>query len=601
MFGVFVPDAGAVTPDKAVQNGDWSNAATWSSGVPSNASDPATIDGGFNVGLTLAGETATLVDAGTASGQSGTLSISSGDLSISNPNSLVNDPTGGTGPLATMRLGQQAGSTGTLTMSGGSVSIHGVGATNPVGSGFAIGDLLVGDNGTGVVNMTGGTFHADDEIHLGLNAGSSGTVNISGGTMDTVGGRAISAGFGGSGDLEISGTGTVNAGGDVFVNFLPGSTGTLGISGNGTLNCNTLWSNFSNDAGLHNSTINQTGGAVNARYIVVLGTHGGATSTSVYNHSGGTLTTLITNPGPNGDMSVGDSSNATYNISGTATTTVGRNLILGAFGAGAGGSGGNGTINMTGGSITTVGLLDGHDHAVGHFNQSAGAMAVTGNSFLGSFDSSFGNYSISGGSLTTTGNFSVGGALADNADPDATRTGTNGQAANANGTFTVSGSKGSIHIGGNLLANPADKDASRKGPGLDNSATLNFEILDGTGTSLVNVAGVGDLDGALVDVKLLNGFTPAPGQKFNLITALGGFGATGTGTTQNVGTGEGFILSPDDAGVFTVAVVPGAGTASIEPLVVGTETLQATYVPEPTSLGLLGIAAASLLRRKRRA
>jgi hypothetical protein len=135
----------------------------------------------------------------------------------------------------------------------------------------------------------------------------------------------------------------------------------------------------------------------------------------------------------------------------------------------------------------------------------------------------------------------------------------------------VSGSAATIDIAGDFLANPADKHANRKSlaPGdlRDNSATLNFEIFNASGTSLIDVGGVADLDGAVIDIDLMGGFLPSVGATFDLLEASS-FGATGTGTTQNVGTGEGFILATEDAGVFSLTVVPGAGI----------ETLRATFL-----------------------
>jgi hypothetical protein len=56
------------------------------------------------------------------------------------------------------------------------------------------------------------------------------------------------------------------------------------------------------------------------------------------------------------------------------------------------------------------------------------------------------------------------------------------------------------------------------------------------------------------------------------------------------GTGEAFTLSPEDAAVFRLSVVPsGAG-----------EMLQVSLIPEPGSLALLGLGASGLLARRRR-
>ena len=151
-------------------------------------------------------------------------------------------------------------------------------------------------------------------------------------------------------------------------------------------------------------------------------------------------------------------------------------------------------------------------------------------------------YRISGGTLSVTGKLNVGAALASNAVPDATRTLNAGQAARAKGTFIVSGSASSITINGDLLANPADKTR----PAADaNASTLIFEILDATGTSLINLTSAADRDRAVIDPDLFS-FTPAPGTSSNLLSALKGIGGpTGTGTTKRLG--EGPVTTPRDA------------------------------------------------------
>jgi hypothetical protein len=114
-------------------------------------------------------------------------------------------------------------------------------------------------------------------------------------------------------------------------------------------------------------------------------------------------------------------------------------------------------------------------------------------------------------------------------------------------------------VGGNFLANPSDKSSFRSEPfisGANNSATLAFEIFNNSGTSLIDVAGIADLDGAVIDLDLMSGFTPTVGKTFDLLTASS-FGSTGAGTTQNVGTGQGFTLASEDNGAFSLALVAG--------------------------------------------
>ena len=579
----------------AVQDGNWSTAATWSNGEPDGtaATTPTTIDGGFTVTIDTPGEFSDLLDVGSADGETGNLNITGGDLFLTDLTAIAEFS-------PAIRLGQAAGSTGNLTMSGGTVFIDGD-TTEPFA--FARGDLMIGDNGTGTMTMTGGILDANDEIFMAFGPDSSGSLDISGGTLETVG-RAMIIGWDGDADVTLSDEGTINIAGFTFSSFLPGST----------------------------STITQTGGTFNSGGPIVLARQ----ADSTYDHSGGAITTNVFIVADNFPADVGAYPNpgsvntpgatGTYNISDGATLDVFAITWLGAWGGGHGivnqtggtlntgaiavGRDGTGTYNMSGGVLNQlgtdgftpnnhfivgqVGFRDDLAEGTGFFHQTGGDVTIATGVFLGDLDNSEGTYKISGGTLNVTGtgahqnpgdfksfigDFSVGGALASNAPNDTLRVDpanpddAQGQALDANGTFIVSGSAATINIAGNFLANPADKHDNRSdasGVNRDNSATLVFEIFDTSGTSLIDVAGVADLDGAVIDLDLMGGFTPSVGTVFDLLTASA-FGATGTGTTQNVGTGEGFTLAAEDAGSFNLGIVAGGNG----------EILQATFLAAP--------------------
>jgi hypothetical protein len=180
---------------------------------------------------------------------------------------------------------------------------------------------------------------------------------------------------------------------------------------------------------------------------------------------------------------------------------------------------------------------------------------------------------VSGGSIALTGNLNVGAALASNAP--AVPTGTQGQALNADGTLIISGSAGAVAVSGNLLANPGDN--SRFGGGGEhNNSTLVFEILNNTGVSLVDIAGIADLTGAEIDVDHLGGAF-APGTTFDLITA--------TSISND------YVPAAEDVGKFNLAIVTG-GKGQI---------LRATLVPEPATAALACLVGLSLACGRRRA
>jgi T5SS/PEP-CTERM-associated repeat protein len=587
----------------AQADGNWATPGTWSLGEPTDT-QPAAINGGFTVTLDQFGAITNLLDVGTIATETGTLNIAGGDLFITDSDTTT-EPN-----IPSFRVGTANGATGVVNMTGGDVFIG-----DAAGSDIGNGEFLVGDNGIGTANISGGVLEAADEIFVGLFPGSDGEINVSDNGELRAGGRSILVGFiAGTGTLNVSDSATVYANHDLLVARGEGSVAEINQSG-GTIEAGFVFTN--NAAGGAGSTvnINMTGGTFTARLAYVLGQGAGTTTMT---HSGGAINALTNN----GDFVVSDSFDAgnantsTYNISGTATVNLLHNFIVAAFGesngivnqtggtivAGDGVfvgrdavgvwniSGGsvsntnfdfvlgnfsdasNGTVNQTGGTVDAgVNIVVGRD-GTGLYNLSGGTASAL-NVFLGDFDTSHGTMKITGGALALGGNLNVGGPLASNAPPDGVRTGTEGQAAGANGTLIVSGNTATIDVGGNFLANPADK---TRPPADANTSTLAFEIFSGAGTSLIDVVGVADLDGAVIDLDLMGGFTPTVGATFDLLTASS-FGSTGTGTTQNSGTGVGFSLASEDSGAFSLAVVAGGNGAILRATFLGASVNDADF------------------------
>lgn len=676
-------DAFGQAVTNSLQNGNWSDSTTWDFGEPTSTavnpdglSKAAVINSGHTVTINQPGENTIFIDIGSVDGQTGTLNVEGGDL-------LIQDADTAAPQIPSIRLGQAVGSTGTLNMTAGTVNITAPG--NGTG-GFAVGDVLVGDNGTGIMNISGGTFTVSDEVLIGLQNASSGTVTVSGtGTLSTntadgsaargiivgvqsggvgrlnvqdnatinsrtnldigrrrnnenglrasgivemtggtinVGtpstlGADFTVGFEGDGQFDLSGNSVVNitdnlvvgifaatpAGGAVPENR-PAAIGVVNQSG-GSVNAATMLIGERGQA-----TYNMTGGNMHAREHFLIGQFSTAEQPAIYSQSNGSSATAdgaVFFGDPAGSLSgllVGDSGNGTYNLTDNATfSTPAGSVQVGVFGAGRGtinqsgtstltarglmvGQRGVGTYNMNGGTLNLVGsaatgigagefdnLIVGR--STGTFNHAAGAVNVAENVFLGDFDNSHGIYRASGGTLGVTGNFSVGGALASNAP--ASPIDTQGQAANADGTLIVSGSGADITIGGNFLANAGDN-VRTNATGDSNDSNLIFEFLDSTGTSLIDVGGIADLTGAVVDIDEM-GYTFDSDDVFKLINAT---------TVSND-----FTIAAEDAARFSVFVAPDAA--------LGGETLYVSLIPEPTSLTLAGLGAMGLLVRRRRA
>ncbi|WP_428304140.1 beta strand repeat-containing protein [Lacipirellula sp.] len=526
----------------AAATGNWSTPGTWDNGLP-DVAKAAFVNGGRTVTVSNSGNVTNQLDIGTIAGQTGGVSVTGGDLTIFDADG-VTEPN-----LPSIRLGVVAGSTGNFTLSDGLVYIDGA---NP--SGFAVGDLLVGDNGDGNFTMTGGELNALDEIVIGTQTTSTGVATISGGNFHTSG-RSILVGFNGNGTLNVSGTATVTANFDMLLGFGQGSVAHYNQSG-GTVTAGLLFTNFrpSGDPSADTVVMTQTGGVFNTRIAYVLGQGEGTTT---MNHSGGTINAMQ----GNGDFVVSDGggNTTTYNLSGSAQVNASGNVIIGTF------EGANGTINQTGGTLTAVNNLRIGADGVGAWNLSAGTVN-TKNIFLGDFDSSFGTMKVSGGVLNLSGDLNVGGALASNAPPVPGRlepseaNGPQGQALDANGTFIVQGTAGDINVSGNLLANPADKAAFRNGPGQQNDSILRF-TLGTTGISTITVGGIADLDGAVIDIDdAANYFAANPSASLTLIDAAGGFGNVFTATTaEAAGNGRGFSFAAGDAALYSLAIQPSGG------------------------------------------
>ena len=294
---------------------------------------------------------------GAAANTMGTLGLNDSGSVLSADKELVGSigtgalmQTGGMNTVKQLFLGDQPGSTGTYTLSGGTLTVQGT----------ALGGLtenfIVGNQGTGVFNQSGGTVSAPD-LSLGNGASANGSYFQTGGT-NTVGGLFLAEGncllpcslgratysLSGSAVLtaqseDVGGKGTAvfnqdggtnNAGGGITVGGsgafesgqgtynlndgkLAASTEIIGAGGIGTFNqsggmnvTGSIDINSNSFSANPNDVYNLSAGALSAGNI----TNGGT-----FNYSGGTLTGIFSN-----------SSGANFNISGAGTRVINGTL-----------------------------------------------------------------------------------------------------------------------------------------------------------------------------------------------------------------------------------------------------------------------------------
>ncbi len=172
---------------------------------------------------------------GNQAGSSGTVDVTGGSWTYGSALRVGNDGTG--------VLNLSGGSGGSANGGAGAGQLllgyngGGSGTANVSGGTWVNGTLHVGYSGTGLLNISGGSL-SNSYSYVGSQSGSSGTVNVSGGTWTS--GGAFAVGNYGTGVLNLTG-GTVDASGTYnFIGEKTGSSGTMNVSG-GTWNTSTVY------------------------------------------------------------------------------------------------------------------------------------------------------------------------------------------------------------------------------------------------------------------------------------------------------------------------------------------------------------------------
>jgi hypothetical protein len=374
-------------------DGSWSNPANWDNGVPANgysvnittATNSTTVNYDYT-GPAITLGTLTLSVSSPATGTTtDLLTISANNLNVgtefvgsSSPNagSGTISQTGGSNNLGSiLHLGFSSKDNGTYTLSGTGVLT-------------AIGGENIGASGTGLFvqsagsNYVGGKFNS--ALNIGTNPNSNGTYALSGtGTLtfdgDGVGGAGEIVGNQGIGLFNQSGgvnnvTSATDSGDTLVIGDFNSANGTYILSA-GSLNV--MGISPAEEIGIGGKgTFNQTGGINNLTGSAALMRVQSSTGASSYNLSGGSLAIS----GSGAALQIATFSN--FNLSGLGTLSVsgtGANEVIGFAN--------NGSYIQTGGSNTISGaasfLAVGYPGSTGSLAISGGTTTVGGNMYVG--------------------------------------------------------------------------------------------------------------------------------------------------------------------------------------------------------------------------
>lgn len=623
-------------PDIAVINLTGTGALTQTSGDDFNISDNARTQGTFNLSDSSTVTTVGTTYVGKNAGAKGVINIHDNatltTAAIVNVGYNTDVAYDSANPTTT---GTNSPTGGVITQSGGTFN------SNRSGN-FS---LVIGrDAGVGSYTKTGGTLNVSGEMYVGQGVGSinnvatssMGTFTQSGGTT-TVNNWFVVGREGGEGNVTISNGSVFNKTG--AGNFQIDAGGTLNTPSTFTVDNATLNINGELQVGTDTAAANGTltvknGGQVNTNNWFSVGRSG---ATGTLNLDGGT----ITKTGPNNTyVGEGAAQGSVINVDGGNLNLTTGELWLGNAGSS------KGTVNLSSGSITVNNWI-----AVGRNGTASGDFEMTGGTLtknangtsrfvIGSGGTASGVLNQSGGAIVSNltsvgesgtgtatlsgGTASLGGLIVNDSGPAGTLTikgsaavsatsvvmgnsGSGTSTFNLNGgSFTASsiatgnstGTKTFSWTGGNLTTGSfaVGSGLNNAGtgtllPGGDNAAgetditggytqastaTLDVDIAGDVQRDWILVTNNTVLDGS-VNVDVLGNFDPAYHSFRTLLV-----------TNGTLTLGSSFALTGPDASEFTYSVVNG------------NSLVLTAIVPEPSSLAVVGIGAAAMLRRKRR-
>ena len=233
--------ASAQDEHRAIASGDYGSASTWDLGVP-DETDDAFVNGGYTVTVSDSQAAFRLRVGNNPAGETGTVVIESGGtLSTDRVVTLGGFPTstgfgtmvinGGTLDIGVFTpgagaenlvIGDAAGD-GSLTLNSGQINTSAIfmgvnsAATGTVtqfdGSVDARADITIGENGTGIYTLSGGSLFGDGTLFVGRRPDATGTFTQTGGSVAIASNAFIANASRASGTYSLSGDASASIGG----------------------------------------------------------------------------------------------------------------------------------------------------------------------------------------------------------------------------------------------------------------------------------------------------------------------------------------------------------------------------------------------------
>ncbi|SEM97342.1 autotransporter domain-containing protein [Bradyrhizobium sp. OK095] len=348
-------------------------------------------------------------------------------------------------------VGDLAGSNGNLTVTGAGSTLTSTGVGNQV---------IIGNSGTGSLQIANGGVINDAYGIVGNSVGGAGTATVDGlGSQWNNTGYLI-VGAAGGGSLTIANGGVVSDGAGGFIGTVAGGTGSVSVSG-----ANSAWANVGavivGNSGTGTLTVSN-GGTVMS--------NGGTAG----NFAGSSGSVTVTGANSVWGGGAGDITLGAYGSGSMVVSNGGRisnaNAVLGQFA----GSTGTATVDGAGSSWTNAGAFQVGIGGNGSVTISNGGAVVAADSFLGGSIGTVGTVTVTG---TGSAFLNSGNILIANAGTGSL-TVANGGTVSAGGSITIAsaaGSTGALNIG-------ADAASAAAAPGTVTTPSIVF----GAGSGSIN-------------------------------------------------------------------------------------------------------------------